>query len=475
MFQNQVVIGPEFFAKSFNDYNNWKWAIAREFMQNSMDCGSTAIDVSIKEVDGNTELTVANNGSTMSRDILVNKLLSLGGSGKSFTNGAVGGFGKAKEILYYAHQGYQIHSGAIKVVGVGAGYNIEDVEYFSGTKSVITLKGDVVWDITRQFFVFANIAQWDGVLTINGEIAPTAMKKGKLRRDLGFAKVYTNKSFTNKVVVRIGGVPMFTEYCSLDRCVVVELDGISVDVLTSNRDGLTYAHSRELNAFITELAVDKRSALRNRDITRIRHYDGHKFRSIEANTGSSSDSGDSSVGAGTRQLVLSAKAAGCAVVEKWQHDNVDSASCLSEEFLVKNNTEYQVPAYYLPDSKEFSAYSVKLVKIWGRLLLQLHKLFKNSDAFAVGFIFDEMAEAEYDNTADGYGVTYFIGPAVIDKSGSFKKRFLLTERNRLLMIALHEYLHQQYRYHDEDYASALTDMAAKVMDSRKDFNWCFAS
>jgi hypothetical protein len=142
---------------------------------------------------------------------------------------------------------------------------------------------------------------------------------------------------------------------------------------------------------------------------------------------------------------------------------------------VKNNTEYQVPAYYLPDSKEFSAYSVKLVKIWGRLLLQLHKLFKNSDAFAVGFIFDEMAEAEYDNTADGYGVTYFIGPAVIDKSGSFKKRFLLTERNRLLMIALHEYLHQQYRYHDEDYASALTYMAAKVMDSRKDFNWCFAS
>jgi hypothetical protein len=41
MEKRQVKIGPEFFAKAKNDYANWKWAIIREFMQNSMDARPT--------------------------------------------------------------------------------------------------------------------------------------------------------------------------------------------------------------------------------------------------------------------------------------------------------------------------------------------------------------------------------------------------------------------------------------------------
>src|SRR5262245_20842128 len=103
----QIKIGSEFFAKAKNDYEDWRWALIREFMQNSIDCGSDRIEISVIETNGSTILSVVNNGDPMTEDILVNKLLCLGGSGKNFQD-AVGGFGKAKELLYCCHAGYSI-------------------------------------------------------------------------------------------------------------------------------------------------------------------------------------------------------------------------------------------------------------------------------------------------------------------------------------------------------------------------------
>ena len=121
MYAQSVTIGSEFFVKSFNDYRDKYWAFAREIMQNSIDCGSTAIDIKIIEVpdDDCTLVVVRNDGEPMTREILVGKLLSLGSSGKDF-QGAVGGFGKAKEILYFAHRSYAIASGLCRVSGSGA-------------------------------------------------------------------------------------------------------------------------------------------------------------------------------------------------------------------------------------------------------------------------------------------------------------------------------------------------------------------
>ena len=39
-------------------------------------------------------------------------------------NGAVGGFGKAKELLYFAHRAYKIQTGHLIVEGSGAGYDL---------------------------------------------------------------------------------------------------------------------------------------------------------------------------------------------------------------------------------------------------------------------------------------------------------------------------------------------------------------
>lgn len=477
-YENQVAIGPEFFRKAFNDYADWGWALVREFFQNSADAGSTKICFSVdhEQVAPNqsTILTVTNNGSPMTRDILVNKLLALGGSGKNF-QGSVGGFGKAKEILYFCHLRYTIQTGNLVVTGSGAGYNIEEVDYYTdGTVSTILMDGDHVAKICGALTQFANYCQWGGDLYLNDQKIHTNLRKGSPRRDIESGTVYTNRIYTGKMIVRMGGIPMFWSYVGCDRGVILELGGKSSDCLTANRDGLSGEYQRELNSFITSLSVDKKSALKPRG-ARYTRYCGNRFQ----------HGGDAglNVTQSVSRLVSEVDATDTgytdtvpAGVTGFSH--VYSSRNISEEFIIKNETDMLVPKHFNPDSSMFSPYSRKLTKIWGRLMLEMHKMFDKSGDFAIGFIFDESVEAEYENGP--YGTVYYINPVevvsntITHASRSMKKRFKLTEKNRLLMLALHEFIHGcGYHYHDEMYATKLTNMAWMVMEQKKRFNWCF--
>ena len=71
----QVTIGRDFFKKAKNDYNDFEWAFVREFNQNGIDCRSTRIYWNIELTpNGNTKVTIQNDGEVMSEDILRNKL-----------------------------------------------------------------------------------------------------------------------------------------------------------------------------------------------------------------------------------------------------------------------------------------------------------------------------------------------------------------------------------------------------------------
>ena len=114
-------IGREFFAKAKADYADWRWSWVREISQNSMDCGSSQIDVTIERNGENTQIAVSNDGQPMSEDILVNKFLTLGGSAK---DGGVGGFGKAKELLVCCHLHWSIRTGSLLAEGEGGEYEL---------------------------------------------------------------------------------------------------------------------------------------------------------------------------------------------------------------------------------------------------------------------------------------------------------------------------------------------------------------
>lgn len=483
-FSSAIRIGSEFFAKAFADYADKWWSLIREFWQNGADCGSNQIAFEIEEGDDHTVLTVSNDGEPMSREILTGKLLSLGSSGKDFV-GTVGGFGRGKELLYWVHRSYSIRTGEFLVEGSGAGYNLaEGQPPLHGTTSRIVIEGRVRQDLMRATRLFASFAQWKGTVLLDGERLSADLQKGAFRRELGFARVYSNRTHPNRLVVRIGGIPMFHERIDLDRCIVVELTGTSGERLTSNRDGLRAPYRWQLTDFITELSVDKRSALKARQAT-YRHYAGHKIEHVvqavnlaELIGGAWNDAEAMEPPAGKPDLAADAiyLAAGRGVEAAAKAEI--SAVSLGTEFLIKNDCGMEIPRYFLPEGGEFSGYSRKLVRMWGLVLLELHRLLKQSASFAIGFIFSEDAEAEHER--GDYGQCYFINPAVVVKqqgtgSRSFRKRFRLNERHRILAIAVHEFVHGAYglQRHDEDFAARQTLVTGVVMANLRRFNRCF--
>jgi hypothetical protein len=538
MAARHITIGPEFFAKARNDYDNWHWALVREFFQNSIDCGSGTIEVTICEANGSTIVTVLNDGDPMTEEILTDKLLCLGGSGKNFEDGATGGFGKAKEILYFCHESYVIRSGQLKVEGSGASYDLTQDQYFDGTLSQISIEGYHEAELLQAIDSFIATAQWSGEFVINDDRRKADLRKGSPRRDLGFGKVYTNKSFQYRMIVRINGVPMFIMRTGFDRCVIVELKGQSCEVMTSNRDGLVSPYKNELAEFITELSVDKRSALKNKNKgPRYKEYRGTKLCHQQAinvaevvgtepeevlvdepyaeypestpdqvSTEETANQDDTDVedafedtddvvegvdvggDAEVHEPVVSSvetggyqqRAAAYAPVESRVEERRQVAT-LGTNFVLKNETDLKVPRYYDPGTGEFSSYSHKLVRYWGRIMLEMHRLFDREAEFSIGFIFDEgeTGSTEAECEQGDYGLVYYLNPCrIVEQSGtyskSFKKRFKLTERDRLISIGAHEFVHALgYGWHDEGYANRLTEVLAVVMKHRKRFNWCF--
>lgn len=530
MAARHIAIGPEFFAKARNDYDNWQWALMREFFQNSIDCGSDTITVTITEEGGQTLVRVENDGDPMTEAIVTEKLLCLGGSGKNF-EGTTGGFGKAKEILYFCHNSYVICSGEHRVEGSGASYDLTKDSYYDGTFSEIWIEGYHQAELLEKIDQFISTAQWSGTFVINGEVKKADLRKGSPRRDLGFGKVYTNKSFQYRMIVRINGVPMFITRTGLDRCVIVELKGASDEVMTSNRDGLVSPYKNELSDFITELSVDKRSALKNRNrgprYTRYRgtklchsqtlniteliendadfQLDEGRAEYPQPTSGQADDAevsnmetvcdeddlavlfgvdvaGDEEIHQPVRhEAGTSVRGGRAAAYSTSRPEPRRQVATLGTNFILKNETDLKVPAYYDPGSGEFSTYSHKLVRIWGRIMLEIHRLFDREAEFSVGFIFDEgeIGSTEAECEQGDYGLVYYLNPCeVVEQSSSysksFKKRFKLTERDRLIAIGAHEFVHALgYGWHDERYACKLTDVLAVVMKERRRFSWCF--
>lgn len=484
--QNSIKIGPSFFAKAKLDYGDWKFAWCRELVQNSVDapgCDRIVFKINTNS-DGNTVAVCVNNGSPMSRETLVDKFLSIGESGKSFNSGnTIGGYGKAKELIAFTHLNYMIRTGTVTVTGEGAMYDmVDDLDLYFGTETTVTMDGNVTAGLISELKELCSICQWDGIVTLVSDdgtvVLATDLKKGSRRRDLShdgknIGTVYTNKSFTNKLVVRVNGIAMFSDYIGLDRCVVLELAG-SVDILTSNRDGLVSKYRSVLSDFITGLTVDKRRTLKDA-VPKYHHFAGARYSNSVPS--SQFDAIADNKGVVGRGPVASGYSA-CEMVRTVGHS-------LSGEFIIKNETDMVVPECYVPSSGEFGNYARRLATIWTKLMVKLNERYvsmvrdrgaQNSDGFGVGFVFDDDAEAQHE--VGLYGRVYYINPVkiVVSSSGarSFSKRFLLTERNRLLALAVHEFVHGlDLDFHGEQYANVLTDLIAKVMDDRKLFNGCF--
>lgn len=492
----RVKIGPSFFAKEKQEYSDWRWSWVREVLQNSIDArGTTAVSLDFS-VNNNEEVvaTAMNNGEVMTRDVLENKLLSLGESGKNF-DGAVGGFGKAKILLYYTNLRYEIRSGHHVVTGSGGDYSIKEVtEPFQGTMSIVTMNNeaglvDGLINKSRQYI--QQCQRPDVNFTVNGESVTGNLKKGSRRREFDWGTVYTNKSFPNLLIVRLDGMPMFTQYIDNERCVVVELHGKSGDVLTANRDGLQWEQRRQLQEFVRQLSVDSITALKDTHTTTYTHYRGDRLKAKDAKGNMAAFIG--AAYANVQKAPVAAPGEVEAVlgvgepvrlneqreVVEFEEGGLMTAKqpTISHEFLIRSELgKMMIPEHFTPDA--FSEYSARLVRIWASLMLEIHMLFGNTDDFGVGFVFNETAEAMCEKTAS-YGTVFYVNPAVIKYNSfggrSLAKRWKLNSAGKfmLLMDAVHEYCHLQVMEHNEEYAAHLTNVAAVVVQNLKRFHKCY--
>jgi hypothetical protein len=459
-----ISIGPEFFTKAKNDYANWGWALIREFIQNSVDCGSKRIAIDV-EYDclgvGQTKLSVANDGEAMTKDILVGKLLSLGASGKDFA-GSVGGFGKAKEILYFCWDRYTIYTGNMLVEGSGAEYELKKAKKINGTISTVWIRGLHTDRLMAQVRTYLSLAQLDVSFTLNGENISASLHKGYFRREMSCGRLYTNRKVSNLMVVRVNGTPMFTIHIPFKGCVVLELDGTSASNLTSNRDGLRWEQRQEVDEFVRDLSVNKRKALETPKVV-YRRYPGSRLGQR---------------GRGSLQATvdkLNGQASGGQASFQAATRIEEAANSLAHEMIVKNETGKAVKPQFQPDSEKFGQYAEKIIGIWSRLLVKLHELYGMKAEFSVGFLFtDSTTIAQYEET-DEYGVVYYINPVKSDGT----KRYKYSPRNRdelnsLAIVALHELVHGMgYMDHDENYSSQLTEAAGKLLSHGPELAECY--
>lgn len=468
----QITIGPEFFRKSKLDYSNWVWAFVREIAQNSIDCRSSKIVLSAQlNAEGDTVVVVQNNGSPMTETEMVTRLLSLGSSGKNF-EGTVGGFGKAKEILYFTHKSYKIESGTIVCEGSGANYEITLAgEYLHGTRSTVVMEGNVVDRILIAAKKFVQMSNVRVTFYINGEEQKEKLHCGRYRKSLSFGDLYTNKYLPNLLVVRVHGIPMFYRSVNHKGCVVVELSGDHSKILCSSRDGLVWSKQIELDRFVTELSVDRRTTLKSREVE-YHHFEGTKFRVplTEASNESFSTSQSSQE---ARPIQQAAYTSGVAVQEV-ENSSDNRGTCF--DFVVKNETGYKIKPQYLPGEK-FSPYAMRIARIWTNLLVELHKIFKCSEPFSVGFVFSEDLLGLFERGS--FGRVFFINPVKIEGNKWVRKykttlQYGQSDLNSLAATALHEFVHGLgYLCHDEDFSNKLTQCMEKVLTHHSDIRKCF--
>jgi len=266
IIRGKVNIPKDYFNKTAKrEYVFWARALIREFLQNSVDAGSSTIKFKFRR--SHLSLVVQDDGCGMDKDIILSKLLALGGSHKQ--QGAVGGFGKAKEILFFAWNSYAIHTKCWLVEGEGSEYSVREVsQYYNGTRCVIYFYNEQEFNAALTAAIeYLPRNEVDADIYLNSSKVSYAFGSKKKVRQFKWGTIYTCDAFSKDVSVRVNGLEMHKRYTTsrLKNQIIAELNGYSTKVLVSNRDTINHKYSCEIQGFLSELAINPISATENFD------------------------------------------------------------------------------------------------------------------------------------------------------------------------------------------------------------------
>lgn len=265
-----IQVPKDYFMKMAKaDYNDYLEALPREIYQNSIDAGAKRIVINFDE-DLQT-ITIKDDGRGMTEDVLVNKLLAFGGSHKDSTE-ATGAFGKAKELIFFSWENYEIETGYLRVEGSANKYYLSNKDSFTkGTKIVLTISD--FHDFERFPVKFKQVAKKieskTEIFIDHEKVEPMLIRAKRAFKVLDWCKLYKSRdfAFTDRLQVRINGIWMYSLYIAdvLDYNVIVEITKGSTEVFTSNRDSLKGSYKTQIDDIVKNLVVNTKAFTREEE------------------------------------------------------------------------------------------------------------------------------------------------------------------------------------------------------------------
>lgn len=469
-------VGPKFFRKERDNlYSNWPVAFWREMLQNSIDAGARSIMIDISKSGSRCVCQIADDGCGMTRKVIEDKFFVLGETTKEDED-SVGGFGRARILTCFAMEEYSFSTGNLSVTGSGADYEIIEKpdQLVDGCDFRIAI-GDKDEDDMRDGLVHVlSRSQLDCDVTINGERWTNWMHRLRQTRDLDCGGVYVNKSqpSNSRIIVRVKGLFMFGIYTTSTAQVIVEIDPKkSRKVLTVNRDGMHSDYQENVEKFLTEIAVDRQSALRSKP----------RHTTLFRGTGFFTASGKVVRHAERRNAGY---VPASRPVDKVTHEVIEGASYCADlpsiyinddatkpkvrkvipNFNPKNWTHAIKRTRGTEQKWRKGATYLKLLMVWKtcceeavRALLEDEK---EGFSWLVGWSFCDDRLAECCPIEDGSAYALCLNP--VDENGNLRyKVSSRADRMALMALAKHEVAHVRKSLHDEDYSSVHTDIDAR--------------
>jgi hypothetical protein len=475
--QQHIQIGHKFFQNEKRAYSNWQHALVRECLQNSFDVkGCTQIDITVE----NTVITISDNGSGMSREILTNVFMNLGETTKGIDD--CGGFGIARNLICFAQNSYQILSHDYHVTGNGASYQVNDAPYRKGCCFIIDTGVETNWcEIIRNIILKCNVSKR---IYLNGEEIRNTSHRGRHLRDFSFGSVYVNKSDkNNRVIVRSNGVWMFDRYSNMGATVYVEVSPeLSKEVFTSNRDGLQDEYNRELNAFLNELASESISALKVKNYTYQKVVKiGKAFQAqpkaktnkiipIHVDAQPSIPTKEISVAAFRLSTIDEQKFIVDRILEPYTNPSYEKSETFIDYSAIVNESNSLkikvISEKFNPLDLQPNETRYKLLKIWWLICQYVTEEYATlkgyNQNYAIGWIFSDDCEAQCRTMEQ---VKYLLLNPV-DYEGKIKYSINNKEDlAKLIVVAIHEVCHlsDDASYHNETFASDMTQLAIKIL------------
>lgn len=253
-------------AKEYSD--DAGMAVIREFAQNSADAGAKVVTFSFLS----DTLVVTDDGKGCSEATVRERILTPLGSQKD--DDSVGGFGKAKELLYFANPSWVIRTRDVEVTGsfLSVTEFRTGLEHVAGFHARVQLPPALLLAAKRSARHFLSCSERPGVRwVLNGDTVHTVIERSKrAAKDFGFAKAYIDRESRDSMIyLRTGGLLTSMKYGyhgpEVGR-VVIEVTGKSFELLTPARDWFrSQAHRSEVEGWLNQLVVNARQTLADRE------------------------------------------------------------------------------------------------------------------------------------------------------------------------------------------------------------------